>query len=321
MEIKDIIKENNIFLAPMAGVTDAAFRTVCKSFGVGLTCSEMVSTKGLYYGDKKTASLMRRGDGEAPYAVQIFGSEPEIIAYAAKHAAPYADIIDINMGCPAPKIVNNGDGCALMKDPLLMGRIVNAAVQSVNKPVTVKMRMGWDEAHITAVEAARLIEENGAAAVTVHGRVRMQFYSGKANRDIIREIKNSVKIPVIGNGDIFCAGDAKEMLEYTGCDAVAVARGAQGNPFLFRQIAELLKTGTAAYCPGYDERLDTALWHIRLMVREKGEERAIKVARKHLAWYIKGMRNGTYAKGMIFKACTLAEVEDIITELKKMNAA
>ena len=319
MEIKDIIKKNNVFLAPMAGVTDAAFRTVCRQFGAGMTYSEMVSAKGLYYGDKKTESLMRRAENETPYAVQLFGSEPDIMAQAVRKAQEYADVIDINMGCPAPKIVNNGDGCALMRDPSLMGRIVYAAANSTSLPVTVKMRMGWDEAHITAPQAARLLEENGAAAIAVHGRVRAQFYSGKADRDIIKQIKARVNIPVIGNGDIFSAQDAYDMLSCTGCDAVMAARGAQGNPFLFRQIRELLDSGTVTYCPGYDERLDTALWHIRLMVSQKGEERAIKEARKHLAWYIKGMKNSAHAKSVIFKISTMAEAEDVINYLKNTN--
>lgn len=317
MKIKEIIKSNNIFLAPMAGITDAAFRTVCRKYGAGMTYSEMVSAKGLYYKDRKTRELMQRADGESPYAVQIFGSEPDIIAYGARAAAEYCDVLDINMGCPAPKIVNNGDGCALMKNPALMGDIIYAAADSVSIPVTVKMRMGWDETHITVREAARLAEENGAAAIALHGRVRSQFYSGSADWDIIREIKKSVKIPVIGNGDIFCARDAERMTEYTGCDAVMVARGAQGNPFIFRQIHQLFEEGAVSYYPDTAERLAQALEHVWLIAERKGEERGVKEARKHLAWYIKGMKGSAAAKGSLFKVRTLDEVADILKKIEK----
>ena len=242
MKIGGIETENNIFLAPMAGVTDKPFRRICKKYGAGMVYSEMISAKALHYKDKKTHELMSLAADEHPCAVQIFGSEPEIMAEAAENVfLSGADVLDINMGCPTPKIVNNGDGSALMKNTELIGKIVKA-VSGVSKlPVTVKIRKGWDDESVNAVDAAKIAEENGAAAIAVHGRTRKAFYSGKADWDIIKEVKNAVNIPVIGNGDIRSAYDAKNMFDYTGCDAVMIGRGAQGNPFIFRQICELMK--------------------------------------------------------------------------------
>lgn len=296
MKIGNITTKNNYFLAPMAGITDTAFRSLCKEYGAGLTYSEMVSAKGLYYNDKKTEELLKRADGEYPYAVQIFGSEPEIIAKTAAKAAAYGDILDINMGCPTPKIVNNGDGSALMKNLELMGRVMYAAAENAGVPVTAKIRSGWDENNVNAVEAARVLEKNGAAAIAIHARTRAQFYSGKANPDIIRRVKEAVNIPVIGNGDIACFSDTQRMLDITKCDAVMIGRASRGNPFIFDEIC----SGTVK---DYDESIliSTALRHIKMLAKEKGEYRAVREARKHIAWYIKGMKNSTSLKCEIFK--------------------
>lgn len=312
MKIGNFETKNNIFLAPMAGVTDLPFRRICASYGAGMTYSEMISAKGLWYKDKKTASLMKIASDERPTAIQIFGSEPNIMADIIPQVMEFRpDIIDINMGCPAPKIVNNGDGSALMKNPALMGKIVRAVSDASPVPVTVKFRKGWDDNSINALECAKILEANGAAAVTVHGRTRQQFYSGKADWEIIKEIKSALKIPVIGNGDIWRAEDAKAMLDYTGCDAVMIARGAQGNPFIFRQTLELIKTGTINFFPTPVDKAKQALEHTRMLVEEKGESRGIKEARKHIAWYIKGLKGASALKSKIF---TISEF-DILEHL------
>lgn len=311
MQIGNLNLENNVFLAPMAGVTDRAFRKICREYGCGLIYTEMISAKGIYYKDKKTATLMKIHDEEQPAAVQIFGSDPDVMGEIAKSAeASGAVILDINMGCPAPKIVNNGDGSALMKNPLLAGKIIEAVSKAVNIPVTVKFRKGWDDEHLNALEFAKIAQESGAAAVTVHGRTRMQFYSGKADWDIIKEIKSELSVPVIGNGDIFTEQDAADMLSYTGCDGIMVARGAEGNPFIFRKIREYLDTGRVEYNPTWQERIECAVHHAELLVEYKGESRGIKEARKHMAWYIKGMPNSSSLKSAIFCAVTLEEMKD-----------
>lgn len=302
--------ENKVFLGPMAGVTDLTFRRICRSMGCGVTCSEMISAKGLYYKDKKTKDLMKTESGEKPYAIQIFGSEPEIMAEVAPLVEEAgADFLDINMGCPMPKIVNNGDGCALMKDPKRAGEIVRAVSRAVKIPVTVKIRKGWEEEN--APEMAKILEDAGAAMIAVHGRTREEFYSGKADWRVIERVKNAVTIPVIGNGDIFSAEDAKRMSDETGCDGVMVARGAEGNPFIFRQIDEMRKTGKVTYFPTDKDKLEMALKHTRMLVEDKGEVRGIKEARKHIAWYIKGMRDSAQMKNRVFKAVTLAEIDEL----------
>ena len=311
LEIGNVKIENNVFLAPMAGITDKPFREICRRFGAGMVYSEMISAKGLYYNDKKTASLMDM-TGENPCAIQIFGSEPEIMEEIIPKVMEFKpDIIDINMGCPAPKIVNNGDGSALMKMPELMGKIMRAVTDASPVPVTAKIRKGWEEDN--SLLCAKILEDNGASAVAVHGRTREEFYGGKADWGVITRIKQELKIPVIGNGDIFSAEDAIRMFEQTGCDGVMVARGAQGNPWLFKEINELIKTGEVKTAPQPQERLRVALEHISRLIEDKGESRGIKEARKHLAWYIKGLKGATQIRTEIFKISDFATMSRILT--------
>lgn len=315
MKIKNIEFKNNIFLAPMAGVADVTFREICQDYGCGAVYSEMVSAKGLFYNDKKTEALLRRENVKIPYFVQIFGSEPEIIAKVAERAAGYGDILDINMGCPAPKIVNNGDGSAILKNPSLAFKLAETAVKSVKVPVTVKIRTGWDEKSINAVQVAKGLESCGVSAIAVHGRTRMQFYSGAADWDIIKEVKSAVKIPVIGNGDIFSPQAAIDMLSKTGCDAVMIGRGAQGNPFIFKQINEILKN--SLYTPTNEEIIRQCIEHVNMLVRNRGELSGVKEARKHIAWYIKGQKNSSALKTKIFKMNTLDEIVFALKEFSE----
>ena len=313
MKIGNVTLKNNIFLAPMAGVTDLAFRIICSRYGAGLSYTEMVSAKALSFKDKKTHGLMETG--ELPTAVQIFGSSPETIASVICEAEENALFTDINMGCPAPKITGNGEGSALMKNPSLAGRIVRAAADKAKKPLTVKMRAGWNADSINAPLLARLAYENGASAVTVHGRTREQFYSGRADRSVIRDVCRTVPIPVIANGDIFTAEDARLMLEETGAAAVMVGRGAQGNPWIFAQINELFENGYVSTHPEKDEKIAVALEHIELLCRLKGEYIGIREARKHASWYIKGMKGAAALRNEIN---TAVSYDGMVSVLKRL---
>lgn len=290
MNIGNVSLNNPFFLAPLAGITDSPFRRICKEQGAGLVYSEMISGKGLYYNDKATERLLRIYEDEKPVAFQIFGSEPDIIADAAKRLANRENcILDINMGCPVPKVIKNGEGSALLKNPDLVGAIVEAAVSSAGKPVTVKVRIGWDAESINAVQIAKVAEAAGADAIGVHGRTREQYYSGKADWDVIRQVKKAVSIPVIGNGDVFSGIDAIRLIEYTGCDFVMIARGALGNPWIFREALTLWKGQTPPPPPTIEEKIELILRHFDLLLEEKGEYAAVREMRKHAGWYLKGI--------------------------------
>lgn len=290
MLIGNVTLENPFFLAPLAGITDAPFRRLCKEQGAGLVYSEMVSGKGLYYNDKATERLLRIYADEKPVAYQIFGSEPEIMSFTATKLADRENcILDINMGCPVPKVVKNGEGSALLKDPKQVEAVVKAAVASAGKPVTAKIRIGWDAENINAVEIAKVIEASGASAIGVHGRTREQYYSGKADWKIIRQVKEAVSIPVIGNGDVFSGKDAIGMLEQTGCDFVMIARGALGNPWIFREALALWKGQPVPAPPSLKEKVETIIKHFDLLFEEKGEYAAVREMRKHAGWYLKGI--------------------------------
>ena len=288
LKIGDVELENNILLAPMAGITDLPFRIMAKKQGAGLVCTEMVSSKAIFYGDEKTKKLLNMDGEKRPIAVQIFGSDIESMVYAAKYVESIADIIDINMGCPAPKVVKNGDGSKLLLNLDLAEEIVKAVVDAVKKPVTVKFRKGWNNSNIVAVEAAKRFERAGAKAITIHGRTREDYYSGTCDLDIIKEVKQAVSIPVIGNGDVKDIKSAKKMFEYTGVDGIMVARASLGNPWIFKTIIE----GTE-YIPTNEERLNTILEHLELMIKEKGEYVAIREMRKHISGYTKNLPNSS----------------------------
>lgn len=313
MKIGNVTLKNNVFLAPMAGVSDLAFRIICDRFGAGLSYTEMVSAKALSFADKKTNTLMQTD--ALPTAVQLFGSDADIMAAAVPEVEKHGLFTDINMGCPAPKIAGNGEGSALMRDLNKAERIIGQVCDKATKPVTVKMRSGWDSEHINAVELAKIAEKCGASAITVHGRTREQYYSGKADRNIIRNVANAVSIPVIANGDIFSAEDAKSMLAETGAAAVMIGRGSQGNPWIFRQILEYFESGRVETNPTPEERIKMAIEHITLLCELKGEYRGIREARKHASWYIKGIKGAAQLRNSINSATTLIEMENTLSKL------
>lgn len=312
LRIGDVKLENNLLLAPMAGVTDLPFRMLCKEQGCGLLYTEMVSAKAILYKNKNTAELLKVGDGERPIAVQLFGSDPKIMSEMAKLIEPGPfDIIDINMGCPVPKVVNNGEGSALMKEPKLVEEILTAMVKALKKPVTVKFRKGFNDSCVNAVEIAKIAESCGVAAVAVHGRTREQYYSGKADWEIIRQVKEAVKIPVIGNGDIFTPQDAEAMLLETGCDGLMLARGARGNPWIFSRINHYLDTGELLPEPDHDQVVRMILRHAKLQAEQRGEMMGMKEMRKHVAWYTAGMPHSSALRNQVNQVESLAELEEM----------
>ena len=313
LKIGNVTLEQNIILAPMAGVTDLPFRLLCKEQGCGLTVTEMVSAKAILYHNRNTEELLRTEPAEQPVAVQLFGSDPAIMAEIAAQVAegPYA-IIDVNMGCPVPKIVKNGEGSALMRDPRKAQAVLAAMVKAVKKPVTVKFRKGFDEGSVNAVEFAKMAESCGVAAVAVHGRTREQYYSGKADWEIIRRVKEAVKIPVIGNGDIFTPEDGARMLSKTGCDGIMVARGAKGNPWIFSRLNHYLETGELLPGPDGKEIREMILRHSRMLAQYKGEKPAMRQMRGHVAWYTKGLPNSAAMRNEINQVETMEELEDFL---------
>ena len=293
LKIGNVELENNLILAPMAGVSDLPFRVICKKFGPSLVCTEMVSSKALYFDSYKTRKMMNLENEERPVSVQIFGNDPETMGFAAKEVSESANIVDINMGCPAPKIVKNGDGSRLLLDLDKCREIIRAVVQNSKVPVTVKTRKGWDSQHVVAVDLAKIAEEEGVKAITIHGRTRNEFYGGKVDRDIIKNVKEAVSIPVIASGDVTDEKSAAEMFEYTGCDGIMIGRGAIGNPWIFSEIIHYLQTGEILERPTNKEKLEIIKDHYNLAIENKGEEVAIKEMRKYLAYYTKNMANSS----------------------------
>lgn len=318
IKISNLKFENNVFLAPMAGVTDIVFRGLCKEMKCGLLYTEMVSAKGIYYKSENSEELLQISTIESPAAVQIFGSDPYIMAQVCETFNDNKDIcmVDINMGCPAPKIVKNGEGSAIMKNPKLAAEIVSEIKKVLKKPLTVKFRKGFNSENINAVEFGKILEQAGADAIAVHGRTREQMYEGKADWDIIKSVKAAVKIPVIGNGDIFTAEDAIRIIEATGCDGIMVARGAMGNPWIFKQISEALN-GKSITIPEPYEKVDMSLRHLKLAISHYGEARAVREMRKHIAWYLKGLKNSTPVKDLINAEKESEKVIEILTKYKE----
>ncbi|MDB3525609.1 tRNA dihydrouridine synthase DusB [Clostridioides difficile] len=314
MKIGNLELKNKVFLSPMAGVTDLPFRLICKEQGCGLLYTEMINGKALCYDDENTKKMLKIEEEEHPVAVQIFGSEPEFMGRAAEIMNDYSnEILDINMGCPAPKVVKNGDGSALMKNPKLAEEVLRAVVKNSKKPVTLKIRKGWDDNSVNAVEIAKIAEDCGISALAIHGRTREQFYTGKADWDIIAEIKKNLSIPVIGNGDVFTIEDSINMLDKTGCDAIMIGRGAQGNPWIFKRINHYMNTGEILPEPTLNEKISTAIKHLKLAVEEHGEHVAVREMRKHIAWYLKGLRNSAKLRDEINK---IEDYQEVVSKLE-----
>ncbi|MGM0471475.1 MAG: tRNA dihydrouridine synthase DusB [Bacillota bacterium] len=318
MQIGQVKLDNPVILAPMAGVTDLPYRKIVKEMGCGLVCTEMVSAKGLVYGSPRTEKMLEISSQERPVSLQVFGTEPEIMAAAVEKIAEYQpDIIDLNVGCPAPKIVKNGAGSALMKTPKLIGEIVESLVAATKIPITVKIRKGWDKELINACQVAQIAEASGAQAVAVHGRTREEFYSGEADWQIIKAVKESVEVPVIGNGDIFTPQDAAQMLSITGCDGVMIGRGAQGNPWLFKRTVHYLRTGELLPEPTAVERIDMAIRHLEDLVAYKGEYTGVREMRRHVVKYIKGLHSCTEVKDLVNQAKTVERMKEILNDYKE----
>ena len=314
MKIGNLNLDNRVFLSPMAGVTDLPFRLICKEQDCGMLYTEMVNAKALCYDDQNTKKMLKIEEEEHPVAIQIFGSDPEYMGGAAKILNQYPnEILDINMGCPAPKVVKNGDGSALLKNPELAAKVLKAVVGNSEKPVTLKIRKGWDDTCINAVEIAKIAEDCGISAIAIHGRTREQYYSGKADWDIIRQVKENVSIPVIGNGDVFEVEDAINMLNQTNCDAIMIGRGAQGNPWIFKRINHYMQTGEILPEPTLEEKINTAKKHLKLAVEEHGEYVAVREMRKHIAWYLKGLRNSARVRDEINK---IESYEEVVNKLE-----
>jgi len=316
MKIGNVELANNLILAPMAGVSDLPFRLLCKEQGAGMVCMEMISAKAITYGNKKTFALMETLPQEHPVSLQLFGNDPDVMAQAARmiEEQPF-DILDINMGCPVLKVVGNGEGSALMKDPALAGRIVSAVVSATSRPVTVKIRKGFDDAHVNAVEIAKVCEQAGAAAVAVHGRTREQLYKGEADWEIIRKVKEALPIPVIGNGAVTGPDSAAAMLTKTGCDAVMIGRAAQGNPWIFSQILTARETGTEPEKPSRREISEMILRHLSLQIRYKGESIAVREMRKHIAWYTAGLAHSARLRSEVNAAQNVSQLRDLLTSI------
>lgn len=313
LQIGNVTLDNPVILAPMAGVTDLPFRLLCKEHGAGLLCMEMVSAKAIYFNNKNTQQLMEIHPEETPVSLQLFGSDPDIISeMAARIEEKPFSILDINMGCPVPKVVNNGEGSALMKNPALVREILTKTVKAIKKPVTVKIRKGFDDSCINAVEIAKIAEDCGVAAVAVHGRTREQYYSGCADWDIIAQVKNAVQIPVIGNGDVTDIASAAKMFEETGCDGIMIGRAARGNPFLFEQVVSYLETGEIAPAPTKEHMRDTVLRHMELQMKYKGEYTAVREMRKHIAWYSAGLPHSARLRQKVNEIESMEELKDYV---------
>ncbi|MDD6039530.1 MAG: tRNA dihydrouridine synthase DusB [bacterium] len=317
LQIGNVTLKNNLILGPMAGVCDLPFRLLCAEQGAGLLCMEMVSAKAILYNNKNTRSMLAIDEREHPVSLQLFGSDPQIMGDIAKRledeGVPF-DILDINMGCPVPKVVNNGEGSALMKQPLLAGKIIEAMAKATTRPVTVKIRKGFDEDRVNATEMAHIAQESGAAAVAVHGRTREQYYAGKADWDIIRQVKETVSIPVIGNGDILTASDAVRMGEQTGCDGFMIARGAQGNPWIFKQILHELEIGETLEKPSVEEMMQMMLRHAKMQIAFKGDYVGIREMRKHAAWYTAGYHGASHVRRALSEVESYEQLEALMQQ-------